>query len=117
MTKAIEFADMQLRHVETDADETIDSLKRILEVTRLLNSTLNLQLQLDMIQAVATELTNTEVASIFLRDAKTDELFFLSATGDVSESLKRIPVPLDGSIAGWVVRTGNPSAVDDVRSD
>ena len=117
MTKEIESADIQLRHVETDADETIDSLKRILEVTRLLNSTLNLQLQLDMIQAVATELTGTEVASIFLRDTKTEELFFLSATGDVSESLKRIPVPLDGSIAGWVVRTGNPSAVDDVRGD
>ena len=117
MTKDIESADISLRHVEADADETIDSLKRILEVTRLLNSTLNLQLQLDMIQAVATELTDTEVASIFLRDAKTDELFFLSATGDVSESLKRIPVPLDGSIAGWVVRTGNPLSVDDVRSD
>lgn len=117
MTKVVESSELQLRHIEADADETIESLKRILEVTRLLNSTLNLQLQLDMIQAVATELTDTEVASIFLRDAKTDELFFLSATGDVSESLKRIPVPLDGSIAGWVVRTGNPLSVDDVRSD
>ncbi len=110
-------ADTHLVHVEADAEQTIDSLKRILEVTRLLNSTLNLELQLEMIQTVAIELTQTEVASIFLRDAKTDELFFLSATGDVVDSLKRIPVPLDGSIAGWVVRTGEPSAVNDVRSD
>jgi signal transduction histidine kinase len=31
--------------------------------------------------------------------------------------VKRIPVPVDGSIAGWVVRTGEPSAVNDARSD
>ena len=52
-----------------------------------------------------------------MRDAKTDELFFLSATGDAAERLKRIPVPLDGSIAGWVVKTGEPTAVNDVQAD
>lgn len=106
-----------LVHVEQDAQQTIESLKRILEVTRLLNSTLDLELQLGMIQEVATELTNTDVASIYLRDSKTDELFFLTATGDVAERLKRIQVPLDGSIAGWVVRTGRAAAVSDAKSD
>ena len=86
-------------------------------MSRLLNSTLQLELQLEIIQAVATELTETHVASIYLRDAKTDELFFLSATGDAAERLKRIPVPLDGSIAGWVVKTGEPTAVNDVQAD
>jgi signal transduction histidine kinase len=109
--------DQNLEHVEQDAVQRIDNLMRILEVTRLLNSTLNLELQLEMIQDVATELTETEVASIFLRDSNTEELFLLSGTGDVAESLKRIPVPLDGSIAGWVVNTGNPAAVNDAQSD
>jgi signal transduction histidine kinase len=107
----------QLVHIEQDAVQKIEHLKRILEVTRLLNSTLQLELQLEMIQTVATELTETHVASIYLRDVKTDELFFLSATGDAAESLKRIPVPLDGSIAGWVVKTGEPTAVNDVQAD
>jgi signal transduction histidine kinase len=110
-------ADQRLAHVEQDAAQTIENLKRILEVTRLLNSTLNLELQLEMIQDVATELTETEVASIFLRDSHTEELFLLSGTGDAAESLKRIPVPLDGSIAGWVVKQGRPSAVNDVQHD
>jgi signal transduction histidine kinase len=109
--------DQKLAHVEQDATQKIENLKRILEVTRLLNSTLNLELQLEMIQSVATELTRTEVASIFLRDSNTEELFLLSGTGDAAENLKRIPVPLDGSIAGWVVRTGNPSAVNDAQND
>lgn len=109
--------DPPLAHIEQDATQKIDSLMRILEVTRLLNSTLNLELQLNMIQDVATELTGTEVASIFLRDSKTEELFFLAATGNAAESLKRIPVPVDGSIAGWVVRNGQPTAVNDVQHD
>ena len=107
----------QFVHIEQDAAKKIEHLKRILEVSRLLNSTLQLELQLEIIQAVATELTETHVASIYLRDAKTDELFFLSATGDAAERLKRIPVPLDGSIAGWVVKTGEPTAVNDVQAD
>jgi len=109
--------DQDLEHVEQDAAQKIENLMRILEVTRLLNSTLNLELQLEMIQGVATELTETQVASIFLRDSNTEELFMLSGTGDAAESAKRIPVPLDGSIAGWVVKMGKPAAVNDAQSD
>jgi len=106
----------------SDLEDRVANLMRILEVTRFLNQTLNLEMQLQMIQEVATELTRTEAASIFLRDSKTDELFFLSATGKVAdgeagERLRRIPVPIDGSIAGWVVKTGEPAMVNDVKSD
>ena len=38
--------DQGLAHVEQDAAGKIENLMRILEVTRLLNSTLNLELQL-----------------------------------------------------------------------
>ncbi len=105
-----------------DLEDRVANLMRILEVTRFLNQTLNLEMQLQMIQEVATELTQTEAASIFLRDSKTDELFFLSATGkaadgEAGERLRRIPVPIDGSIAGWVVKTGEPAVVNDVKSD
>jgi len=106
----------------SDLQDRVANLMRILEVTRFLNQTLNLEMQLQMIQEVATELTRTEAASIFLRDSKTDELFFLSATGkaadgEAGERLRRIPVPIDGSIAGWVVKTGEPAMVNDVKSD
>jgi signal transduction histidine kinase len=103
-------------------EQKVASLMCILEVTRSLNQTLNLEMQLKMIEDVATQLTETAAASIFLRDNKTDELFFLSATGEAAdgekgERLRRIPVPVDGSIAGWVVRTGEPAVVNDARQD
>jgi signal transduction histidine kinase len=106
----------------SDLEDRVANLMRILEVTRFLNQTLNLEMQLQMIQEVATELTRTEAASIFLRDSKTDELFFLSATGraadgEAGERLRRIPVPIDSSIAGWVVKTGESAVVNDAKSD
>ncbi len=102
--------------------QKIASLMRVLEVTRQLNETLNLENQLKLIQDASTQLTETEAGSIFLRDAKTDELFFLSATGAAAEGekgerLKKILVPMEGSIAGWVVKNGKPAVVNDVRHD
>lgn len=102
--------------------QKIDGLMRVLEVTRQLNETLNLENQLKLIQDASTELTETEAGSIFLRDAKTNELFFLSATGAAAEGekgerLKKILVPMDGSIAGWVVKNGKPAVVNDVKHD
>jgi signal transduction histidine kinase len=105
-----------------DLTQTVAGLERILEITRLLNQTLDLQIQLHMIQDVATELTETEAAAVFLRDKSTEELFFLSATGEAAdgeagEKLKRIPVPLEGSIAGWVVKNAEPAVVNDAKRD
>ena len=114
---AIQMLESQLVHIQQDQDQTIKHLKRILEVTRDLNSTLDLQKQLKKIQDVATELTQTEVASIFLRDKKTSELFFFAATGEAAEKLKKIAVPMDASIAGWVVSTGLPANVNGAQSD
>jgi len=65
----------------------------------------------------ATELTDTEASSILLLDKKSGELYFEAATGVKGGVLEGIPVPLDKSIAGWVVRKGEPLLIDDVRKD
>jgi signal transduction histidine kinase len=72
---------------------------------------------LGVIQDLATELTGTEVSSIFLLDGSTGELYAEVATGRAAERLKRVVVPLQGSIAGWVFKTGQPAMVDNVRQD
>jgi len=114
---AIRMLESQLDHIEQDQSRKIEHLMRILEVACLLNSTLDLQMLLKIIQDVATELTETQVGSIFLRDKKTNELFFFSATGDAAEKLKKMVVPVEGSIAGWVVKNGYPAVVNDAQND
>jgi signal transduction histidine kinase len=114
--------DGPLTHIEHARELKIQHLMRILEVTRLLNATLDPDIQLQMIQDVAIELTETGAASIFLRDSRTGELFFLSALGGGADGegggkLLRIPVPIRGSIAGSVATTGEPAVVNDVSQD
>jgi transcriptional regulator with GAF, ATPase, and Fis domain len=48
-----------------------------------------------------------------LLDETTNELYFASATGDVSERLKNLTVPRDKGIAGACLRTGKPKTVND----
>lgn len=93
--------------------------ERLMEISRQLNSTLDLSTLLNRIIQAATELTDTETASIMLIDPKTGELRFeaSSQAGMTAGAMEAIVVPIDGSLAGWVVRHGEPSLVEDARSD
>ncbi len=95
----------------------ISRLQMMLEVSRVLNSTLNLDALLDIIVEVAIKLTETEAASILLLDEKTGELHFEATMGVKRAEVKPMVVPLEGSIAGWIVTHGQPLIVDNVRQD
>jgi len=92
-----------------------DSLARLLEISTRLSSTLHLETLLNLVMDVATELTNTEAASILLVEKKTGQLRFAASTG--SQMPQDMIVPLDNSIAGWVVRNGRSLILADVQTD
>jgi signal transduction histidine kinase len=90
-------------------------LQRLLEISTRLSSTLRLSELLALVMDVSTELTNTEAASILLVDGSSGQLHFVASTsGGVPTNTA---VPLDGSIAGWVVRNGRSLIIDDVKRD
>jgi signal transduction histidine kinase len=103
----------RVQHLE----RRVARLERIIEVSRVINSTLNLEPLLHNIIQIATDLTVTEASSILLLDKKTGELHFEAATGIKGKEVKPIVVPLDNSIAGWVVKEGEPLLIPDVRKD
>ncbi len=92
-------------------------LQRILEISRVLTSTLDIDKLLEFILEASTELTDTEAASIMLLDERTGELAFAASTGSKREQLANIRVPLDGSIAGTIFRQRAPLVVGDVSKD
>jgi signal transduction histidine kinase len=92
-------------------------LERILRISQILTSTLQLEPLLQTITQAATELTDTTDSSIMLVDKNTGELHFETVSGSKREEVKRVTVPLDGSIAGWIVREGKPLLIPDVRQD
>jgi len=95
----------------------IARLERIIEISRSLNSTLSLRPLLQQILEAARELTNTEATSIMLLDRKTGELHFEAATGMRSHEIRSVVVPMESSIAGWVVQHGQPLIVHDAHDD
>jgi signal transduction histidine kinase len=97
-------------------EERLESYRRLLIISQVLTSTLDLFTLLDLIVNAARDLTRTEATSILLLDNKTGDLYFEAVTGSKSEEIKRIVVPPD-SLAGWVAREGRAQIINDVSRD
>jgi signal transduction histidine kinase len=96
-------------------EQRVARLEQIIEITRSLNLTLNMRPLLHRIVGAAKELTDAEECSILLVDRKSGELYFEAATN--LPGVQSILVPVEGSVAGWVVQTGQPLVVADAQND
>ena len=103
----------QLRDLESQPHQ----LKRLVELSVILNSTLDLDALLRLITATATELLDCEAASILLCDENDVCLFFAAATGSDPEKLAQIPVPIDNSLAGTIFRTNRHIILNNAEQD
>jgi signal transduction histidine kinase len=99
------------------ANERIDHLERLLEVVRGLTTAPDLESFLQTIISEATELTNSELASILEYDEAAEELRFIAMQWFQRDLLRPVGVPLDGSAAGWVYRRGQPLIIQDAKVD
>lgn len=97
--------------------KSVRQLARLVEISVTLNSTLELDRLLQYITANAAELLNCEAASILLFDENENRLFFAASTGSDPVELAKIPVPLDGSIAGAIFRDNRPMVINDALAD
>ena len=95
----------------------IDHLERLLEVVRGLTTAPDLDSFLQTIIAEASEMTDSELASILEYDDDAQELRFLSMPWFDREALRPMGVPLDGSVAGLVFRKKQPLVIQDTRAD
>ena len=98
-------------------NERIDHLERLLEVARGLTTAPDLESFLQTIIAEASELTESELASILEYDPEAKELRFLSTIWFDRDVLRPMGVPLEGSVAGEVFRKGQPLIIQDTKAD
>ncbi len=106
-----------LRRSFTMLRHQADRLQRILEISQILTSTYDLDELLQIILAAATELTRTQAASIMLLSEGGTELHFAASTGSDRDKLMTVRVPVENSLAGTILRSGEPMVFDDVRQD
>src|SRR3990170_9069351 len=111
---------MPERDLANELDELrqiVVRLSRLVEVSVTLNSTLEIEPLLNFLIGTAADLLDSEAASILLFDEKTQRLYFAASTGADPDELRKIPVPLEGSIAGAIYRDDRPLIINEVASD
>jgi adenylate cyclase len=64
-----------------------------------------------------TDVLQAESSAILLWDRRRQRLVFVTVAGPKERELVEVDVPLEGSIAGWIVQNEEPVIVNDVQSD
>lgn len=95
----------------------LDGYRRLIDIARDLASTLDLDVLLHRIIRAAADITDAEAASILLYDDTARQLYFQVATNMDQPTLRGLTVPLDSSIAGWIVINKKPVRISDVHTD
>ena len=102
---------------DENAHDEIAALKRIIEITGLLNTTLDLDELLQQIMTSAAELLGAETSSLLLVDEASGDLNILTATGESGQQVTRRQVPAHQGIAGWVVDNNEIAVVESPADD
>ncbi len=97
--------------------QSLADYRRLLEITRDLASTLDLDTLLFRIVKIAAEISGAEEASILLYDDVARQLNFQVATNMDLPNMRGLSVPLEGSIAGWIVTHREAVRIGDVQDD
>ena len=95
----------------------IDRYQKLINISCDLASELDLNILLSKIVSAASEVSNSEEASILMYDPAKETLYFQAATNLDSHLKRGLAVPLEGSIAGWIVTHQKPIIVDDPQKD
>ena len=95
----------------------LQGYRYLAELSRDLASTLDLDILLDRIIRASKEILGAEAASILLYDEVEKHLYFQAATNLDPPLMRGLLVPLENSIAGWIVSHRQPVRTSDVGSD
>ncbi|HEX7433259.1 MAG TPA: hypothetical protein VF326_06350, partial [Anaerolineaceae bacterium] len=95
-------------------EKRLEVYRRLIDIARDLASTLDLDILLNRIVCAASDLTESEAASILLYDDAARQLYFQVTTNLDQPTMRGLAVPLDGSIAGWIVTSRKPACIPDV---
>ena len=90
---------------------------RLVEASRVLNSTGELGELLNFIIGEAAALTGARAASVLLLDPHTRQLHFMATSDRTHAGLLDVPVSLHDSVAGDVFQKNEPLIIDDVDRD
>ena len=92
-------------------------MEALIAVSQTLAATLEQDRLLRLVVEAARDLAGSEAASILLLDPLSSELHFEASTGLDPSELAGLVVPLEGSVAGWIVTQREPVLVPDTSRE
>ena len=97
----------------------MEEMGALLEVGRVVSSTLDLRELLTKIMNTATKVMRCETSTVYLIDEQTNELYFHIVSGDpnVGAKLQEIRLPMGTGLAGWCAQNNKPIIVPDTEKD
>lgn len=95
----------------------VDALSSLIDVSIIINSTLDLDKLMVMVMEKAQNVMKAEASSVMIINAEKNVLECPVALGEVGEKVKKIELPMDKGIVGWVVTHGEPLNVPDAYDD
>src|SRR5262245_50238061 len=120
MAKAADFFATSLAQREQGLRESVAELRALGEVTRAVNSSVDLETVLTTIVAKATQLSGTEAGAIYVFD-DAEQVFQLRATYGLDEAivgeLRRSHIRIGQTGIGEAVERGKPIQVADIQND
>ena len=102
---------------ERSQETLLERYLSLVEIARVLASTLDLDRLLFQIVKAAAILTNSNAASIMLYDESKNELYFQSSTNLDTKIMRGIVIPVDNSLAGTIIKTRKPIIVMNTGDD
>jgi signal transduction histidine kinase len=103
--------------VARDYARLVTRMERIIAVSQTLAATLDQDRLLRLVIEAARDLVGAEASSILLLDPLSSELHFEASTGPEPNELDGVAVPLEGSVAGWIVSHREPLLVPDTSRE
>lgn len=99
------------------ASPSREELISLLEISRLLMTSIDSDHLLDLILTTVRQLLCSEASSVLLVDRVTGELLFKGSSGPGSDQVKAVTLKPGQGIAGWVLKEHRPALVNDVQKD
>jgi diguanylate cyclase (GGDEF)-like protein len=108
------------KSVAKDAQNQLDNIQELTtfsEVGKTITSSFNLNEILNSVMDTIGSHFEPKDWSILLLDREKDELYYELVVGDDSEKISKLRPKLDGSISGYVAKSGKPLLVPDITKD
>ena len=106
-----------MRKKNNSRSTLLDRYQQLINISCDLASELDLNILLSKIVDAACRVSDAQEASILMYDPNKNTLYFQAATNLDSQLKRGLAVPIEKSIAGWIVTNQKPVIVDNPQKD